>query len=439
MGSFNVSINQKFSAGFSFIKKVSENECVEFKRAKNNFDVDTLGKYFSALGNEANLKNKLYSWIIFGVDDKTHELTSTNYCIDNDFNKVKKQISDNTTDNISFIEIYTIVVNGKRVIMFQVPAASGTPINWKGFPYGRIGESLSPLSLNKIEQIKTTINYDWSRQVLEEATIDNLDKDAIKVAREQFKVKHKDDKLIDEKIEEKMDLVRDLISLGRNVREEAKIKVRQPISEAILDGKNKNIIGDLTELIKEELNVKEIKFVDDLSIYMNYEVKPNFKVCGPLLGSSIKSFQGYVKNFNYGDIKNLEEGNEVKINLDGKEITITYDMLDVRITSKEGFNSTHEGNNFIVLNTTLNKDLINEGIARELISKIQQLRKNKDFNIVDRINIYYSHNDEIEEAIEEYRDMIMKDTLAEQIDERNDLTEEFNINGIEVKLDVARR
>ena len=236
-----------------------------------------------------------------------------------------------------------------------------------------------------------------------------------------------------------MYLVRDLISLGINVREETKIKVRQPISEAILDGKNKNIIGDLTELIKEELNVKEIKFVDDLSIYMNYEVKPNFKVCGPLLGSSIKSFQGYVKNFNYGDIKNLEEGNEVKINLDGKEITITYDMLDVRITSKEGFNSTHEGNNFIVLNTTLNKDLINEGIARELISKIQQLRKNKDFNIVDRINIYYSHNDEIEEAIEEYRDMIMKDTLAEQIDERNDLTEEFNINGIEVKLDVARR
>ena len=248
-----------------------------------------------------------------------------------------------------------------------------------------------------------------------------------------------DDKLIDEKIEEKMDLVRNLISLGRNVREEAKIKVRQPISEAILDGKNKNIIGDLTDLIKEELNVKEIKFVDDLSVYMNYEVKPNFKVCGPLLGSSIKSFQGYVKNFNYGDIKNLEEGNEVKINLEGKEITITYDMLDVRITSKEGFNSTHEGNNFIVLNTTLNKDLINEGIARELISKIQQLRKNKDFNIVDRINIYYSHNDEIEEAIEEYRDMIMKDTLAEQIDERNDLTEEFNINGIEVKLDVARR
>ncbi len=248
-----------------------------------------------------------------------------------------------------------------------------------------------------------------------------------------------DEKLIDEKIEEKMDLVRDLISLGRNVREEAKIKVRQPISEAILDGKTKDVIGDLTDLIKEELNVKEIIFVDDLSIYMNYEVKPNFKVAGPMLGSSIKSFANYVKNFDYNDIKDLKEGKESEINIDDKEINVTYDMLDVRITSKEGFDSTHEGNNFIVLNTTLNQDLINEGIARELISKIQQLRKNKDFNIIDRINVYYSHNEEISEAIEEYRDMIMKDTLAEQIDERNDLTEEFNINGIMVKLGVERR
>ena len=114
-------------------------------------------------------------------------------------------------------------------------------------------------------------------------------------------------------------------------------------------------------------------------------------------------------------------------------------MLDVRITSKEGFDSTHEGNNFIVLNTKLNKELVNEGIARELISKIQQLRKNKDFNITDRINIYYSHNDQIEEAILEFRNMIMKDTLAEQIAEKNDLNEEFNINGITVKLDVSRR
>ncbi|MGM9879019.1 MAG: ATP-binding protein [Bacilli bacterium] len=175
-----------------------EDECVEFKRAENNFDIDTLGKYFSALGNEANLKNKQYSWIVFGVDDKTHELTNTNFYRDNNFNKVKKQISDNTTDNIGFIEIYEFTKDHNRVIMFQVPAASGTPINWKGFPYGRNGESISPLTSNKIEQIKATANYDWSRQVIENATIDNLDKEAIKLAREQFKVKYKGKSISDE-------------------------------------------------------------------------------------------------------------------------------------------------------------------------------------------------------------------------------------------------
>ena len=168
-----------------------ENECVEFKKAKNNFDIDLLGKYFSALGNEANLRNKQYSWIVFGIDDKTHELTNTEFYSDNNFNKVKKQISDNTTDNISFIEIYSFLKDNKRVVMFQVPAASGTPINWKGFPYGRNDESIGPLAPNKIEQIKATANYDWSRQIIENATIDNLDKNAILMAREKFKEKNK--------------------------------------------------------------------------------------------------------------------------------------------------------------------------------------------------------------------------------------------------------
>lgn len=176
----------------------SENECVEFKRAENNFDIDSLGKYFSALGNEANLKNRQYSWIIFGVDDSTHELINTNFYKNSNFNKLKKQISDNTTDNIGFIEIYELFKNDKRVIMFQVPAASGTPINWKGFPYGRNGESLVSLTSNKIEQIKATANYDWSRQIIEKASIDNLDKNAIKMAREQFKIKYKGKCISDE-------------------------------------------------------------------------------------------------------------------------------------------------------------------------------------------------------------------------------------------------
>ncbi len=184
--------NDELTKILNELLKNFESECVEFKRAENNFDIDKLGKYFSALGNEANLRNRQYSWIVFGVDDKTHELINSNFYKDNNFNKLKKQISDNTTDNITFIEIYELILDDKRILMFQVPAASGTPINWKGFPYGRNGESLVPLTPNKIEQIKSTANYDWSRQIIENATINNLDEEAIKLAREQFKIKYKD-------------------------------------------------------------------------------------------------------------------------------------------------------------------------------------------------------------------------------------------------------
>ena len=108
--------------------KYPENEYIEFKRVDNDFDIDKLGKYFSAISNEATLKNKQYGWIVFGIDDKTHEFTNTHYCIDNNFNRVKKQIADNTTDNVTFIEVYHLDIHNNRVIMFQVPAASGSPM-----------------------------------------------------------------------------------------------------------------------------------------------------------------------------------------------------------------------------------------------------------------------------------------------------------------------
>ena len=175
-----------------------ETECVEFKKAETNFDIDKLGKYFSAMGNEATLRNRQYSWIVFGIDDKTHEFTNTRYCSSNNFNRVKIQIAEKTTDNISFIEIYPLIVNNKRVIMFQVPAAVGVPISWKGFAYGRVGESLKPLSQNKIEQIRNTAIYDWSRQIISSASIDDLDPNAILLAREQFKKKHEGKALANE-------------------------------------------------------------------------------------------------------------------------------------------------------------------------------------------------------------------------------------------------
>ena len=244
-----------------------------------------------------------------------------------------------------------------------------------------------------------------------------------------------DETLIDEAIENRMDLIRDLISLGRNAREESKVKVRQPISEVILDGKNKDTISDLIDLVKEELNVKEVIFVDDLSEYMNFEVKPNFKVCGPLLGKEIGLFSKELVNITNEEISKLDNGEEITLG----NFKVNKEMIDVRISSKEGFNAAMENNNFIILNTTLTEELIEEGIARELVSKVQQLRKEKDFNIVDRINIHYSSSEELFNVMNNFESFIKNETLCDNFVENNELIEEFNLNGIIVKLDVEKR
>ena len=249
-----------------------------------------------------------------------------------------------------------------------------------------------------------------------------------------------DETKINEAIEEKMDLVRELISLGRNAREEAKIKVRQPISEIILDGKNKAIINDLVDLIKEELNVKNVIFTQDLNEYISYDIKPNFKVCGPILGKNIKEFQDKLKDFTQDNISTLENGNTITLNIGGNDIDITYDMLDIRINSKEGFNASNEGNNFIILNTTLTNELIDEGIVREFISKVQQIRKTNDYEMMDNINIYYSHNDEFNKSIKNYIDFIKKETLAIDLIESDENYENtYDLNGIELGIRLEKR
>ena len=247
-----------------------------------------------------------------------------------------------------------------------------------------------------------------------------------------------DESLFNDKIEEKMDLVRNLISIGRYVREESKVKVRQPISEILLDGKNETIIGDLVPLIKEELNVKEVIFTNELDNYMNFTVKPNFKVCGPIFGPKIKNFSEKLLNLTSEEISKLQNNENINITIDENSYEITNEMVDIRISSKEGFNVGMENNNFIILNTNLTEELILEGIARELVSKIQNLRKNSDFEIMDRITIYYSGDDKFKEALEKHSEYIKNETLANEIIEKEDLEEIYDLNGHDVKLAVER-
>ncbi len=244
--------------------------------------------------------------------------------------------------------------------------------------------------------------------------------------------------LINDEIETKMDLVRDLISIGRNVREETKIKVRQPLSEILLDGKTENIIGDLTELIKEELNVKNIDFVNDLSTYMNFTVKPNFKEVGRIFGSNIKEFQEKLLNLTDEEINKLQNNESITMNIGGEEKEIIYSMVDIRIDSKEGFNVGMFNNKFVILNTTLTPELINEGIARETVSKIQQLRKSENFEIIDRIKVEYSSNEEYENSIKDFMEFIMNETLAVEFTKLDTSLEEQDINGYKVGFKLTK-
>lgn len=190
-----------------------EHEIVEFKEAKGNYDTDKIGRYFSAISNEANLRQQQYGWLIFGVSEKNKvkHVVGTAYKKGDRslLEKFKYEIARDTTNGMTFFDIIEIfpMVNGKeyRVLMFKIPAAAtGIPTDWKTNYYERSGESLVPLKQYKIDAIRSQERKDWSKQVLENATIECLDKNAISIAREKYK-----EKMNQEHISEEVDAMSD--------------------------------------------------------------------------------------------------------------------------------------------------------------------------------------------------------------------------------------
>ena len=246
--------------------------------------------------------------------------------------------------------------------------------------------------------------------------------------------------LINTALEEKMDLVRELVAIGRASRENVKIKVRQPLNEVVIDGKYEKMISDLVPLIQEELNVKNVVFENDLSQFMNYSLKPNFKVAGPILGSKIKAFGNELNKVDAkSTVEALEAGEVLTMKLDGEDTKVDKDLVLVTISSKEGFNVVMENNLFVILDTTLTEDLLKEGFAREFISKVQQMRKSNGYDILDTIVISFNGSETIKEAILEYEDFIKAETLATEIAfvEENSF-ELQDLNGEETGISLSK-
>jgi ATP-dependent DNA helicase RecG len=170
-----------------------ENEVVEFKEASNDYDTDRIGRYFSALANEANLRNTDAGWLVFGVNNKTRDVVGTNYRPERErLDGLKHQIAQGADPSTTFRQIHEVDVDGKRVVMLEIPPAPrGIPIAWQGQTYARAGESVTALGFVKQDEIRNqTLQGDWSAQVVDGATLDDLDPQALERARRDLALKH---------------------------------------------------------------------------------------------------------------------------------------------------------------------------------------------------------------------------------------------------------
>lgn len=244
--------------------------------------------------------------------------------------------------------------------------------------------------------------------------------------------------LIDKELENDMELIRKVVNLGRASREKEAIKVRQPLSKIIVDGRYKKNIEELVPLIKEELNIKEVEFAEDLSEFMEFSLKPDFKVVGPIFQAKVNEFGKYLQKINAKEFIDQVENEDVEIELSGEKYQVKKDYLDVRISAKEGFDVEIDGNVFVVLDTEITKDLKDEGYAREFISKIQNLRKDSGFLVTDRIDIIYFCDDELSKSLEKFQDEIKSETLCDNLKREEIDKEETALNDKSIKIQVKR-
>ena len=243
---------------------------------------------------------------------------------------------------------------------------------------------------------------------------------------------------IDSELEKTMDLVLKAVVLGRAARNEANIKNRQPI--ALMYVKAPFELNEFyTKIVEEELNVKKVEFKDNMDEYLNYEIKPQFKVLGPKYGKQMKEIAAALAKVDGQKAKvELETTKTLKLELSSGEITLVPEDLDVKMTQTEGFAAQRDGDVTIAISTVLTDELIEEGFVREIISKVQTMRKENGFEVTDRIIVFAQGNEKIAKLMQDNAETIKKITLADELvyDKLDGFTKEWNINGEKVTLGV---
>ena len=225
-------------------------------------------------------------------------------------------------------------------------------------------------------------------------------------------------------------------SLVLSLRAKEKIKVRQPLQKIMIPVENeeqKSSILAVANLIKHEVNIKEIELLEDASDILVKQIKPNFKTLGPKFGREMKSIANAIRNFSKEEISKIELEGKIPIELDGKMINL--ELSDVEISSKdiEGWLVANEGSITVALDVTISENLRREGVARELINRIQNARKDRGLEVTDKIKLTVLKFEDIEESINKNKEYIMSETLTEELVFVDQL-----IDGIDVEFDAIK-
>ncbi|MBA6314089.1 isoleucine--tRNA ligase [Cellulophaga baltica] len=242
-----------------------------------------------------------------------------------------------------------------------------------------------------------------------------------------------DENIVNKELESKMAKAQTISSLVLSIRQKEKIKVRQPLQKImipVLDEKQKNEILAVSDLIKSEVNVKEIELLDDASGILVKQIKPNFKVLGPKFGKDMKLVASEVAKFSQEDIQKIEQQGEISIEINNKSSILQLQDVEISSQDIEGWLVATSGPLTVALDVTINEDLRKEGIARELVNRIQNLRKDSGFEVTDRINIKILKNSLVEDAVASNLDYIKTETLTAELNFEEELE-----NGTEIAFD----
>jgi isoleucyl-tRNA synthetase len=252
-----------------------------------------------------------------------------------------------------------------------------------------------------------------------------------------------DASLVDQTLERKMQTAQKISSLVLSIRQKEKIKVRQPLKKVmvpVLNPSQKEEIDAVSDLIRSEVNIKELELMDDASDILVKNIKPNFKVLGPKFGKEMKEIAAAINCLGQEDIQKIEQEGEITLHLENKNINLQ--LSDVEITSQdiEGWLVASSGTLTVALDVTIDEELRNEGIARELVNRIQNLRKESGLEVTDKIELTILKDGNVEKAVESNEAYLKSETLTEilNLEERLEEGTEVAFDDVQTKLFIQK-